>query len=257
MSPRAYKRVPGPLANKVLSLVEGATTAARCPIHPRHPTTQYVCPVLATGVQTTATGGTIKRWFDSIVAAFLLLLLAPLFILVALAIKGLDRGPVFFRHRRIGFRGAEFDCLKFRTMTPDAEQLLSRYLADDREAAREWRETHKLKNDPRTTVLGRVLRRSSVDELPQLLNVLKGEMSLVGPRPIVRDELPKYGRFVTEYITARPGLTGLWQVSGRNDIDYSERVTLDCQYVREWNLWQDLTIMVKTFRILVNGRGCY
>lgn len=256
-TPGAYKRVPGRIDNDMLKL-PGRWWRSSSTVESNRSTT-YACPVLAARADTapTVTGSTAKRCLDLIVAASLLLFLAPLFLLIALAIKGSDGGPVLFRHRRIGRHGAEFWCLKFRTMTPDADQRLQRHLAENPEAAREWEASRKLKNDPRATVLGNVLRRSSVDELPQLLNVVKGEMSLVGPRPIVREEIPKYGRFIADYMCARPGLTGLWQVSGRNDVDYAERVALDSQYVRQWSIEQDLIIILKTFRVVVAGRGCY
>lgn len=228
--------------------------------HPTHfgvREVQYVCPVLARLRTAEAAGGRLKRWFDVIGAACLLLLLAPLFLFVAAAIKASGRGPVFFRHRRVGQNGAEFYCLKFRTMAPDADARLRRHLAENTEAALEWAATRKLKNDPRVTILGSGLRKSSVDELPQLLNVLRGEMSLVGPRPIVREEVPKYGEFISEYISTRPGLTGLWQVSGRNDVDYANRVLLDSKYVREWNIWQDLIIIGKTVWVVLSARGSY
>lgn len=202
-------------------------------------------------------GGALKRGFDVIGALGALFLLLPLFALVALAIKLWDRGPVFYRHRRIGLNGADFDCLKFRSMVVDADTVLSRHLAANGEAAREWGKYHKLKRDPRITPLGASLRKTSIDELPQLLNILKGEMSFVGPRPIVSAEVQKYGACIEHYLRARPGLTGPWQVSGRNDVDYTTRVALDRDYVDSWSFRRDLAIIVKTARVVVTARGCY
>lgn len=202
-------------------------------------------------------GGAAKRGFDVAAALAALLLLLPLFGLIALAIKLWDRGPVFYRHRRIGLNGADFECLKFRSMVANGDEVLARHLAANNEAAREWEETQKLKRDPRITPLGANLRKTSIDELPQLLNILKGEMSFVGPRPIVTAEVPKYGACFNHYLRARPGLTGPWQVSGRNDVGYTTRVELDRNYVETWSFRRDITIIAKTFRVVVSARGCY
>jgi exopolysaccharide production protein ExoY len=202
-------------------------------------------------------GGQAKRCFDIAAAAAALIFLLPLFCLIALAIKLADRGPVFYRHRRIGRNGELFDCLKFRTMVVDADAVLCRHLQRDPEAAWEWERKQKLTDDPRVTSLGSTLRKTSLDELPQLINILKGEMSLVGPRPIVAAEVPKYRDCLAHYLRARPGLTGLWQVSGRNDIDYDRRVSLDRRYVENWSLPGDLVIIVKTVGVVLAGRGCY
>ena len=197
-----------------------------------------------------------KRVFD-IVASFLaLVLLAPLFLIVAVAIKK-DGGPAFYSHRRVGRDGAMFSCLKFRSMYEDSEKRLETLLAHNTEAKTEWEEHYKLKNDPRITRLGHFLRESSIDELPQLLNVLKGDMSLVGPRPIILKELEKYGEAKGTYLSVRPGLTGLWQVSGRNDLDYETRVALDVEYVESYSFRTDLIILMKTIRVVLEGRGAY
>jgi exopolysaccharide production protein ExoY len=150
-----------------------------------------------------------------------------------------------------------FPCLKFRTMIPNADQVLRDLLESDPELRAEWVRDHKLRNDPRVTRLGRFLRRTSLDELPQLLNVLRGEMSLVGPRPVVREELLRYGRNVNTYLAAKPGITGLWQVTGRNDTDYRRRVVLDTYYVRNQNLLLDLYILLKTTGVVLGGSGAY
>jgi exopolysaccharide production protein ExoY len=202
-------------------------------------------------------GGGIKRGFDIIAAIAAIMLLLPLCALLALAIKASDGGPVFYRHRRIGLSGTAFDCLKFRTMVVDADEVLQRHLAANGEAAREWEGSRKLKRDPRITSLGSGMRKTSVDELPQLLNILKGEMSFVGPRPIVAAEMPKYGPCIDHYLRARPGLTGPWQVSGRNDVDYNTRVSLDRDYIEGWSFRRDLAIIAKTAVVVVTARGCY
>lgn len=191
-------------------------------------------------------GGWRKRALDVAVASTALVLALPLMIVAALLIKITAGGPVLFAHRRIGFNGKPFNCYKLRTMVEGAEQVLEEHLARDPRAAEEWRQSQKLKKDPRITLLGQLLRKSSFDELPQLVNVLRGEMSCVGPRPIVADELPRYGFIAGDYLRTRPGLTGLWQISGRNDVDYANRVCLDAQYVQNWSLWNDVVILAWT-----------
>jgi exopolysaccharide production protein ExoY len=182
---------------------------------------------------------------------------SPLFVLVAMLVKLSDGGPVFYRHERIGYGLRPFSCLKFRTMATEAEIILERYLLDHPEAAVEWTTTRKLKSDPRVTTVGSVLRQLSLDELPQLINIIRGEMSLVGPRPIVLDEVQMFGRNVVFYVRARPGLTGAWQVSGRNDVSYGRRVALDRAYVSKWSLWRDLAIVLRTIPAVILARGTY
>jgi exopolysaccharide production protein ExoY len=202
-------------------------------------------------------GGSATRYFDVYFALSSIALWLPLLCLIAIAVKLIDGGPVLYRHRRVGRNGKAFDCLKFRTMVVDAEKILQSQVAINCKVAREWEENHKLKSDSRVTPLGAVLRKTSLDELPQLFNILKGDMSFVGPRPIVVAEVVKYGECITHYMCARPGLTGPWQVSGRNDVDYEHRVWLDSQYVENWRFWRDLAIIIKTFRGIVTSRGCY
>ena len=202
-------------------------------------------------------GGPGKRYFDVCVALSSIILWLPLLCLIAIAVKFADPGPVFYRHRRVGRDGKAFECLKFRTMVVDADAILHRHLSSDCDAAREWAENHKLKTDPRITPLGAVLRKTSLDELPQLFNILCGDMSFVGPRPIVVAEVAKYGECIAQYMCARPGLTGPWQVSGRNDVGYTRRIWLDSEYVENWSLWHDFVIIIKTFRVVVTSRGCY
>lgn len=200
-------------------------------------------------------GGFVKRFFDVVVASILIAVMAPMIILVAALVISSDGWPFFIRHKRVGRGGQEFPCLKFRTMVVDADERLNALLAKDAAAAEEWRRNRKLCNDPRITLVGRALRKSSADELLQLLNVVKGDMSLVGPRPIVRDEAVLYGAQFREYMKARPGLTGLWQVAGRSDTSYAERVRLDCEYVRSWSLRKDVWIMIKTIPAVLAARG--
>ncbi|SDA38298.1 sugar transferase [Mesorhizobium qingshengii] len=191
-------------------------------------------------------GGRAKRALDLLVASTALVLISPLMLLIPLLIKATTGGPVLFVHRRIGFNGKAFDCYKFRTMVPNAEEVLQRHLSRDVQAAQEWSANQKLKLDPRVLFFGKMLRKSSLDELPQLFNILRGDMSCVGPRPVVADELLRYGTATHEYLKTRPGLTGLWQINGRSMTEYSHRVSLDAQYVRTWSLGRDLLILVKT-----------
>ena len=214
-------------------------------------------PKLAASHGSIAIGGPGKRWFDVGFALLALLALSPLFILIALAMRASDKGPIFFRHRRVGNNGVPFDCLKFRTMRQDGDTILETYFRSNADARREWVETRKLKNDPRVTPLGVVLRKTSLDELPQILNILAGEMSVVGPRPVVSDEIALYGADAQHYLATRPGLTGAWQVSGRNDVSYDERVRLDRDYVENWSLATDLAIIARTIPAVFMSRGSY
>ena len=212
---------------------------------------------LLAGEAPAAIGGYPKRIFDALVAGICLLCGMPVLLFIAIAIKLSDGGPVFYRDRRIGWNGTHFRCMKFRSMSVDSAALLRDYLQKNQAAALEWAQTRKLKSDPRVTRVGYLLRKSSLDELPQLINVLKGEMSLVGPRPICDQEVSMYGEVMQDYLRARPGLTGVWQVSGRNDVDYEKRTRLDREYIRTWNFWKDLWIILRTFRVVLSARGCY
>jgi exopolysaccharide production protein ExoY len=191
------------------------------------------------------------------IALAALIFLAPLLIAVAVLIYVQDGGPVVFAHRRIGRGGRHFNCLKFRSMAVEAEARLADLLARDPEARAEWERDHKLRNDPRVTKLGAFLRRSSLDELPQLVNVLRGEMSLVGPRPIVDAEASKYGRRFRHYCAVKPGITGLWQVSGRNDTSYRTRVAMDSIYAARRNALLDAKVLVATVPAVLIARGSY
>ena len=198
----------------------------------------------------------IKRCFDLIVGSLLLVSLSPLLLFLVAAIRRSGSG-VFFGHTRLGRNGKPFKCYKFRTMVPDAQAVLSKLLEADPGARAEWAQNFKLKRDPRVTRVGSFLRNSSLDELPQLWNVLRGEMSLVGPRPIIEEELERYDNKKDFFLEAKPGMTGLWQISGRNDISYAERVQLDAWYARNWQLWYDVVILLKTVKVVFAGKGAY
>jgi lipopolysaccharide/colanic/teichoic acid biosynthesis glycosyltransferase len=198
-----------------------------------------------------------KRIFDVVLAIAISPLLAVLIGLIGGMVALTSGGPVFFRQRRIGQHGREFFIWKFRTMRPRADRVLSEYLKRNPAARDEWNHTHKLRNDPRITRLGRILRKTSLDELPQILNVFSGDMSFVGPRPIVRTESFKYAERYPYYLAAVPGITGLWQVSGRSDVSYEARTILDETYVCKWSMARDLWILLKTPRAVVNLDGAY
>ncbi len=199
----------------------------------------------------------VKRAVDVAVVLFLCVLLSPILVVIALAVWLTSPGPVLFSHRRIRRQGEFFTMWKFRTMCTNSGEVLERYLVAHPEARAEWRATHKLKCDPRVTRVGRLLRRTSLDELPQLWNVLNGSMSLVGPRPIVAAEVEKYGEFFWDYCAVKPGVTGLWQVSGRSELAYSQRVELDRDYAQNWSLGRDAKILMRTWSSVVNRDGAY
>ena len=198
----------------------------------------------------------LKRSFDIVGALIALLIMAPILPFLALALW-LDGGPVLYGHTRVGSNDRPFKCLKFRTMVVDADKKLAEYLATNTDAAEEWARQRKLAQDPRVTRIGAILRKTSLDEVPQLINVLRGEMSMVGPRPVVREELEQHygpdGRIV--YSAMRPGITGLWQISGRSDTTYRERVTLDIAYGSSWSLYLDLKILLWTVPAVLARRG--
>lgn len=202
-------------------------------------------------------GSAAKRGFDIAFALIMIAVFAPLLLLLIAAVAISSPGPVIFRQRRIGKGGKIFLCLKLRSMVIDAEARLEALLAADGNARAEWASDQKLRHDPRITPIGRFLRRSSLDELPQLWNILVGEMSVVGPRPIVEAEAIRYGEFLSDYCKVRPGLTGPWQIGGRNDVSYDERVQLDVGYVRSRTFAADLAICFKTVPAMLASRGCY
>jgi exopolysaccharide production protein ExoY len=202
-------------------------------------------------------GGAIKRGFDIVSAATGILLLSPLLLMLAMLVKFSDGGRVFYGHSRIGRNGDVFQCLKFRTMVENGDEILAAHFARNPQSREEWLATRKLQSDPRVTRAGAVLRKLSLDELPQMFNILRGDMSIVGPRPVVKDELELYGPAADYYLKSRPGLTGLWQVSGRNDVSYGTRVAFDRHYVENWSFIFDLKIIVKTVPAVFSSRGSY
>ncbi len=227
---------------------KGASTVYIDPRNPFQPDTSAKAPGLWPP-------DALSRFLDILIASVALVFFLPLFAVIALAIKLTDPGPVFFGHRRIGLGGKSFRCWKFRSMVVDAEARLEAILTQNPEAAREWAEHQKLTDDPRVTRLGNFLRRSSLDELPQLFNVLMGEMSIVGPRPIVETEAARYGHHFALYCLVRPGITGLWQISGRSDIHYFERVLLDVRYVSSRTTLRDIRIILLTVPSVLAARG--
>ena len=199
----------------------------------------------------------VKRVLDFSGAALALVFLTPLFLVLAALVKS-DGGAVFYRHRRVGYLGQEFDCLKFRTMKPNSDHVLEQYLLCNPEAAQEWHQNRKLKRDPRVTPVGRLLRATSLDELPQLINVIVGHMALVGPRPVTRSELHQYYMFFEEcYQSVRPGITGPWQVSGRSDVSMNNRVFLDVSYAQHHDFGKDIRILLRTPGAVISRRGAY
>lgn len=201
--------------------------------------------------------GPAKRALDLVLATGVALFTLPLLLVIAGLIRLGDGGPALFRQTRCGRDGQRFTIYKFRTMAIDAEDRLASVLENNPEAAREWEETQKLQNDPRITRLGKFLRKSSLDELPQLLNILRGDMSVVGPRPVTYAEIPRYGTRLPYYLAARPGITGLWQVNGRNRLTYDERMDYDQAYAKDWSFGRDLMILAKTVPAVLFSRGAF
>ena len=198
-----------------------------------------------------------KRIFDITATVIGGILILPVIAIVAILIYLDSPGPIVFGHKRVGQGGKEFPCYKFRSMVPNAQEALEIYLKENPEAREEWERDFKLKDDPRVTKIGKFLRKTSLDELPQLWNVLIGDMSLVGPRPIVRAEVEKYGEYINDFYLVPPGITGVWQVSGRNDTTYEERVLMDSWYVHNWSVWIDIVYLVKTVLAVLKGKGAY
>jgi lipopolysaccharide/colanic/teichoic acid biosynthesis glycosyltransferase len=200
-----------------------------------------------------------KRLFDIAFSLSVLILFFPLYLILALLISISSDGPIFYLQERVGKNYRRFKCIKFRTMVTDADEILSRMIETSPELHQEFTSNFKLKQDPRVTKIGHFLRITSLDEFPQFWNVLKGDMSVVGPRPLVVKELPKYGHHIEQVLTIRPGITGLWQVSGRNDIPYPRRVQIDLYYVKCRNFWLDLGIILKTIYVVIlpGNKGAY
>ena len=199
----------------------------------------------------------LKTVFDYGLTLVGTIIISPILFVIAIWIYKDSPGSVIFKHTRIGKDGKPFPCYKFRSMCVDAKEKLEELLENDEEARVEWERDFKLKNDPRITKSGAFLRKTSLDELPQIFNVLRGEMSLVGPRPIIQEELVRYGEHATDYLMVKPGITGMWQVSGRSDIDYGERVALDSWYVRNWSVWLDIMLLWRTFDVVIRRKGAY
>ena len=199
----------------------------------------------------------IKAFFDKVLSITLFMLFLPIILILYIVVYISTKGDPVYKQKRIGKDGKAFHIYKFRTMRVDADKMLEEMLENDPELKAEWQREFKLKDDPRITRVGKFLRRTSLDELPQLYNVFQGKMSLVGPRPIIADEVPKYGEYIKYFTAVKPGITGLWQVSGRNDISYDERVRLDVWYVRNWSLELDIMILVKTAAIVLMRKGSY
>jgi len=199
----------------------------------------------------------IKRLMDIFVVIFGGILILPFLLFIALLIKINSPGSVLYKQERLGINGKRFYAYKFRTMVTDADKILQDLLETNPDLRKEWEENQKLHNDPRITSIGKLLRRTSIDEFPQLINILKGEMSLVGPRPIVDNEVEKYGDDYNRVFSVKPGLTGLWQVSGRSDANYLDRVAYDIYYQQSWSVWLDLWIIFKTFGVVIIGKGAY
>ncbi|WP_326517979.1 sugar transferase [Acinetobacter sp. CAAS 2-6] len=198
----------------------------------------------------------IKRLFDIFFAVFFITILSPFMLILFLIIRS-DGGSAFYAHERVGRNGKIFKCLKFRSMAQNSKELLEKILQNDPEAKQEWETSYKLKNDPRVTKVGKFIRQTSLDELPQLFNILKGEMSVVGPRPVTSEELSKYKKSIPYYLISKPGLTGLWQVSGRSDVDYDTRVLLDTTYIKNWSFLKDIMIVIKTVKVILTKNGAY
>ncbi len=200
-----------------------------------------------------------KFGFDIVFSLLVIIIASPIFILISILIKFSSRGPIFYYHKRVGKNFKTFYCIKFRTMHPEADDILENLLDNNELIKNEYEKTHKIKNDPRITRIGEFLRKTSLDELPQFLNVLKLEMSVIGPRPIVEKEIIKYNNSISKVVSIRPGITGLWQVSGRNNLSYKKRVFLDCLYVDQFNLLMDLRIIIRTLGVLIfpMDRGAY
>ncbi len=200
-----------------------------------------------------------KRLFDIVFSLFVLILFSPVYLILALLIALSSEGPIFYIQERVGKNYKRFNCIKFRTMVSNADEILVQMMETSPELRKEFESSFKLKHDPRITKIGKFLRITSLDEFPQFWNVLKGDMSVVGPRPLVAEELPKYGRHIDEILKIRPGITGLWQVSGRNDIPYPRRVQIDLHYVKSRNFWLDLWIVLKTVRVVIlpKNNGAY
>ncbi len=200
-----------------------------------------------------------KNLLDFLFSILFLIACLPFFLIISLLIKLSSRGPIFFLQERIGKNNIPFKCIKFRTMHPEAKDILENLLMKDEKLKMEFEQNQKIKNDPRITTIGKLLRKTSLDELPQFINVLRNEMSIVGPRPIVNKEKKKYGKNLKKVLSVRPGITGLWQVSGRNNLTYKTRIRLDLNYIKNYNFLMDIRILIRTVGVILFplDRGAY
>ncbi len=221
------------------------------------PPLPFEAPVSTRSLRAAPLDAFLTRACDIAIAAGIVIVLLPLLIIILVAMKLTSPGPVLFAHRRVGRHGQTFPCHKFRSMVVNSAEVLEKHLAENPAALAEWQLDQKLRNDPRVTPIGRLLRRSSLDEVPQIFNVLRGEMSIVGPRPIVENEMIRYRQYIVDYMSVKPGITGLWQISGRNNTTYRRRVALDTAYARSRSIHLDLAIMVRTVLAVLSGSGCY
>jgi len=219
--------------------------------------TFYAAPIPPQISRRSTTDAILTRCLDIAASLGAIVILLPLLLLIVVALKLTSPGPVLFAHRRVGAGGRVFPCYKFRSMVVNSAEVLEQHLASCPLARAEWTRDQKLRNDPRITPIGRILRRTSLDEVPQIFNVLRGEMSIVGPRPIVEAEVVRYRQYIADYMSVKPGITGLWQISGRNNTTYRRRVALDTAYARSRTLALDLAIIVRTVPAVVTGSGCY
>jgi lipopolysaccharide/colanic/teichoic acid biosynthesis glycosyltransferase len=236
-------------------LLTEKTTSILTPSEEARPQTIVYQPVPEAPAASLAKGESLKRVLDIVFCLLLMPVVIPICLVVALLIRLDSAGPVFFRHRRLGQFGTTFDMLKFRSMVDGADKMLASLLANDPVARKEFEDTYKLQKDPRCTRVGRWLRRTSLDEIPQLFNVLRGEMSIVGPRAIVEPELQKYGDAGYRLLTVKPGITGMWQVSGRSDVTYPERIQLDMAYIEQRSVRLDLSILLRTVLVVFRRTG--
>lgn len=199
----------------------------------------------------------MKRFIDLLILFLSSFIVVPLVLLVSIIIKLTSKGPVFYGHVRVGQNGKSFKCWKFRSMIVDADKQLEKILKENPAMREEWEKDRKFTNDPRVTPIGKFLRRTSIDEIPQLFNILIGEMSFVGPRPVTAPELVKYGKMADYVLSVKPGLSGMWQISGRSDTIYEERITLDTYYIQNWSVWLDIWIIIRTIWVVLKGKGAY
>lgn len=199
----------------------------------------------------------VKRLIDLIMIFISALFVIPIMIIIAVLIKITSKGPVFYGHKRVGKNGKEITCWKFRSMYVNSQEMLEEILKNDPERREEWERDRKFVNDPRVTKFGKFLRKTSLDELPQFINILTGNMSFVGPRPVTKEELEKYGENAGYILSVTPGLSGMWQISGRSDTGYEERIYLDTFYIQNWSIWLDLWIIIRTVWVVINGKGAY